>query len=88
MVSFWEVKLFKTAPGVSPRNYAKVLTDCTDPIGFTATIAAVIAAVTTLLAFIVARMIWSRGGALGGFVLGATPLTLFGGCRLRRPSTS
>lgn len=79
VVSFHEVKLFKVVPGVSLGNYAKVLADYAGPVVFTAAISAAIAIVTTLLAFVVAHLIWARGGVLGGFLLGATLLTLFGG---------
>lgn len=79
VVSFWEVKLFKVVPGVSLSNYAKVITDYVGPIAFTAAISAAIAVVTTVLAFVVAHLIWTRGGILGAFLLGATLLTLFGG---------
>lgn len=79
VVSFWEVRLFKTVPGLSLTNYIKVFSEYAGPMAFTAAISAAIAGVTTVLAFIVAHLIWARGGMLGGFLLGATLLTLFGG---------
>lgn len=79
VVSFWQVKLFKLTPALSGANYAKVLGEYGYPILFTAGISALIAVVTTALAFLVAHVIWSRGGLLGAFLLGATLLTLFGG---------
>lgn len=79
VVSFYQVKLFQMIPDASLANYAKVLADYAGPILFTAAIAAAIAAITTFFAFVVAHLIWSRGGAFGAFLLGATLLTLFGG---------
>lgn len=79
VVSFYRVQLFRLIPDVSLANYAKVLAEYSGPLAFTAAIAAGIAVVTTVLAFVVAHMIWARGGIFGGFLLAATLLTLFGG---------
>lgn len=79
VVSFYRVQLFQVIPDASLSNYAKVLADYAGPIAFTAAISAGIAVITTFLAFVVAHMIWARGGAFGAFLLGATLLTLFGG---------
>lgn len=79
VVSFYRVQLFQLIPDASLANYAKVLAEYAGPIAFTAAISTAIAAVTTLLAFVVAHMIWARGGTFGAFLLGATLLTLFGG---------
>lgn len=79
IVSFYRVQMFQVIPDASFANYAKVIADYAGPIAFTAAIAAGIAVITTFLAFVVAHLIWSRGGAFGAFLLGATLLTLFGG---------
>lgn len=79
VVSFYRVQMFQVIPDASFANYAKVLTEYAGPIAFTAAIATGIAAITTVLAFVVAHTMWARGGAFGAFLLGATLLTLFGG---------
>lgn len=79
VVSFYRVSLFQLVPDMSWANYARVWSDYLGPIAFTAGMAAIIAVLTTLLAFVVAHLIWSRGDRWGGFLLGATLLTLFGG---------
>lgn len=79
VVSFYRVQMFEMIPDPSLANYARVLADYAGPIIFTAVISAGIGVITTFLAFVVAHMIWTRGGAFGAFLLGATLLTLFGG---------
>jgi len=78
VVSFYRVSLFKMIPGFDMTNYIRVWSDYSGPIAFTLGISALIAATTTVLGFVVAHLIW-RGGQWGGFLLGATLLTLFGG---------
>jgi spermidine/putrescine transport system permease protein len=78
VVSFYRVSLFKMIPGFEMPNYLRVWSDYGGPIAFTLGISALIAVATTVLGFVVAHLIW-RGGQWGGFLLGATLLTLFGG---------
>ncbi|CAN7489259.1 ABC transporter permease [Rhizobium sp. LjRoot30] len=79
IVSFFKVSLFKIVPTVNLGNYLKVLGDYAVPIAFTMAISFLIATITTVLAFFVAHLIWTRGPRFSGFLLGATLLTLFGG---------
>lgn len=79
VVSFYRVSLFQLVHEPNLANYARIWSDYLGPIGYTAGISALIAVVTTLLAFVVAHLIWSRGDRWGNFLLGATLLTLFGG---------
>lgn len=79
MVSFWEVRLFEVVPAASLANYATVWAEYLGPLAYTGGISALIALLTTMLAFSVAHLIWSREGLLGQILLAATLLTLFGG---------
>lgn len=79
VVSFFKVSLFKIVPGFDLGNYAKVVGSYSPPILFTMGIGFLIASVTTVLAFIVAHLIWTRGRRFSGILLAATLLTLFGG---------
>ncbi len=79
VVSFSKVSLFKIVPGFDLGNYAKVVGSYGPPILFTMGIGFLIASVTTVLAFIVAHLIWTRGRRFSGILLAATLLTLFGG---------
>ncbi|QRM57672.1 ABC transporter permease [Sinorhizobium sp. BG8] len=79
IVSFFKVSLFKIVPAFDLGNYAKVLGAYGVPILFTMAISFLIASITTVLAFVVAHLIWTRGRGFSGFLLAATLLTLFGG---------
>jgi len=79
VVSFFRVSLFVVIPAFDFDNYHRVFSHYGLPVLFTMGIAAVIASFATALGFVVAHLIWSRGGRFGAFLLGATLLTLFGG---------
>lgn len=79
VVSFFKASLFRIVPAFDLGNYVKVIDSYASPILFTMGISFLIATVTTLLAFMVAHLIWSRGRGFSGILLAATLLTLFGG---------
>lgn len=79
VVSFFQASLFVIVPAFDVANYQRVLTHYGGPILFTMGISIVTALIATASGFVVAHIIWTRGGRFGAFLLGATMLTLFGG---------
>ncbi len=79
IVSFFRVSLFKVVPAFDLANYVKVMSAYAMPILFTMGMSFLIATLTTILGFIVAHLIWTRGPRFSAFLLAATLLTLFGG---------
>ncbi len=77
VVSFFKVSLFKIVPGFDLGNYAKVVGSYGPPILFTMGIGFLIASVTTVLAFIVAHLIWTRGRRFSGILLLLAQLIAF-----------
>jgi len=79
VISFWIVRARMMRPSFTFQNYAETFTDYGDVLVFTLAIAALIAVVTTVLAFLFAYAIRFKLGRFSNVFLFLTLVTLFGG---------
>ena len=79
VVSFWRIRLFRMTPDFTLDNYAGVFGNYLYPLGFTFSIAFVIAVLTVTLAFAIAYLIRFVAGRWGTPLLMLVLLTMFGG---------
>ncbi|MEG6509201.1 ABC transporter permease [Methyloligella sp. 2.7D] len=79
LVSFWQIKRYKLVRETTLENYVDVVREYLPSIGFSITLALIIAAITTSFAFAIAYLIRFREGRLGTLILFVALTTLFGG---------
>ncbi|MFO1061979.1 MAG: ABC transporter permease [Dongiaceae bacterium] len=79
VVSFWRLRNYKLYPDLSLRNYATVVEEYLPAGLFTVGIAALIAVLTTLFAFLLAYLIRFKAPRFGRLLLSVALVTLFGG---------
>jgi spermidine/putrescine transport system permease protein len=79
IVSFWEVKTFQLRATFTFKNYIDTFNEYAEVGLFTFTIAAVIASITTFLAFGFAYVVRFKAGRFGSILLFGAIIALFGG---------
>jgi spermidine/putrescine transport system permease protein len=79
VVSFWRLKSYRLTPDISLVNYVEVFHEYLPAMLFTVLISLVIAAITTLLGFMIAYLARFRAGRYGPALLFIVLMTLFGG---------
>ncbi|MFN8829544.1 MAG: ABC transporter permease [Labrys sp. (in: a-proteobacteria)] len=79
VISFWSVRARMMRPDFTFKNYTEVIVDYGDVLVYTLTVAALIAVVTTLLAFLFAYAIRFKLGRFANLFLFVALISLFGG---------
>lgn len=79
IVSFWRLRSYKLVPTFTLDNYARVFADYAGGLVFTLLLSLLIAAISTLLGFMIAYMARFRAGNWGQAILFVVLVTLFGG---------
>lgn len=79
IVSFWRLKSYRLSPDISFVNYVEVFREYLPALLFTVLISLAIAAITTLLGFMIAYLARFKAGRYGPALLFIVLMTLFGG---------
>ena len=79
VVSFWRLRAYKLVPDFTFDNYLDVWQEYLHAAIFTLLISLLIAAVTTVIGFMIAYLARFRAGRYGGLILFLVLVTLFGG---------
>lgn len=79
VLSFWRVKSYKLVPDLSFANYSRVFDQYHEALLFTFSIALIISATVTLLAFGFAFVVRFKAGKYSNLLLFGVLITLFGG---------
>lgn len=79
VVSFWRLRAYKLVPDFTFDNYLDVWQEYLHAAIFTLLISLLIAAITTVIGFMIAYLARFRAGRYGGLILFLVLVTLFGG---------
>ncbi len=79
VVSFWRLRSYRLVPTFTLDNYARVFSDYSGGLVFTLLLSLLIAAISTVLGFMIAYLARFRAGQWGQVILFVVLVTLFGG---------